>query len=67
MHTQAHAHTHHPPNHDPQVFVTAHQSVEETSKKMFEQLKRRNYVTATNYLETVRAAGHSHPGSSRLI
>ena len=37
-----------------QVFVTAHQSVEATSKKMFAQLKRQNYVTPTNYLETVR-------------
>lgn len=36
------------------VFVTAHQSVEKTSAKMFEQLKRQNYVTPTNYLETVR-------------
>lgn len=36
------------------VFVTAHQSVEATSAKMFAQLKRRNYVTPTNYLETVR-------------
>lgn len=37
-----------------QVFVTAHQSVETTSTKMFQALKRRNYVTPTNYLETVR-------------
>ncbi|KAG1668463.1 hypothetical protein FOA52_005236 [Chlamydomonas sp. UWO 241] len=36
------------------VFVTAHQSVEETSKLMLAQLSRRNYVTPTNYLETVR-------------
>ncbi|MEW5313998.1 MAG: hypothetical protein WDW38_005527 [Sanguina aurantia] len=36
------------------VFVTAHQSVESTSAKMWAQLKRRNYVTPTNYLETVR-------------
>ncbi|GIM07381.1 hypothetical protein Vretimale_11536 [Volvox reticuliferus] len=36
------------------VFVTAHQSVEATSTKMFQALKRRNYVTPTNYLETVR-------------
>jgi hypothetical protein len=36
-----------------QVFVTAHQSVEVTSTKMYAQLKRRNYVTPTNYLETV--------------
>ena len=36
------------------VFVTAHQSVEATSAKMYAQLKRRNYVTPTNYLETVR-------------
>jgi len=36
------------------VFVTAHQSVEVTSKKMLAELKRHNYVTATNYLETVR-------------
>lgn len=38
----------------PQVFVTAHQSVESTSAKMWASLKRRNYVTPTNYLETVR-------------
>jgi dynein heavy chain, axonemal len=37
-----------------QVFVTAHQSVEVMSKKMLQQLKRYNYVTPTNYLETVR-------------
>lgn len=36
------------------VFVTAHQSVEATSKRMLAQLSRRNYVTPTNYLETVR-------------
>lgn len=36
------------------VFVTVHQSVEETSKRMLAQLTRRNYVTPTNYLETVR-------------
>jgi hypothetical protein len=33
--------------------VTAHQSVEVTSAKMYAALKRRNYVTPTNYLETV--------------
>lgn len=36
------------------VFVTAHQSVAEASLLMMEQLKRHNYVTPTNYLETVR-------------
>eukprot|EP00798_Chlamydomonas_sp_ICE-L_P021926 gene21926-28972_t len=36
------------------VFVTAHQSVEVTSKKMLAALKRQTYVTPTNYLETVR-------------
>jgi dynein heavy chain len=36
------------------VFVTVHQSVEETSKRMYAQISRRNYVTPTNYLETVR-------------
>lgn len=35
------------------VFVTAHQSVETTSAKMARALKRKNYVTPTNYLETV--------------
>jgi dynein heavy chain, axonemal len=35
------------------VFVTAHESVRETSEKMFKSLKRRNYVTPTNYLEFV--------------
>jgi hypothetical protein len=42
----------------PQVFVTAHQSVEVTSAKMYAALKRRNYVTPTNYLETVSYYGH---------
>lgn len=37
-----------------QMFVTAHQSVEATSRNMWQTLKRRNYVTPTNYLETVR-------------
>ena len=37
-----------------QVFVTAHQSVEATSRRMLAQLSRQNYVTPTNYLETVR-------------
>lgn len=36
-----------------QMFVTAHQSVEATSLCMYQTLKRRNYVTPTNYLETV--------------
>jgi len=40
--------------HPTQVFVTAHQSVEHTSAKMAAALKRKNYVTPTNYLETVR-------------
>lgn len=35
------------------MFVTAHQSVEATSLRMYQALKRRNYVTPTNYLETV--------------
>ena len=37
-----------------QVFVTAHQSVADISKLMLQELKRHNYVTPTNYLETVR-------------
>ncbi|GMH41208.1 hypothetical protein BSKO_09118 [Bryopsis sp. KO-2023] len=36
------------------VFVTAHQSVSDMSQKMLSELKRHNYVTPTNYLETVR-------------
>ena len=36
------------------VFVTAHQSVADVSKQMLQELKRHNYVTPTNYLETVR-------------
>jgi dynein heavy chain, axonemal len=36
-----------------QVFVTAHESVSDKSKEMFEALKRQNYVTPTNYLEFV--------------
>ena len=36
------------------VFVTAHQSVSDMSRQMLQQLKRHNYVTPTNYLETVR-------------
>jgi hypothetical protein len=36
------------------VFVAAHQAVEDTSKRMWQQVKRRNYVTPTSYLETVR-------------
>lgn len=36
------------------MFVTAHQSVEHASTKMLAALKRANYVTPTNYLETVR-------------
>lgn len=36
-----------------QVFVTAHESVGIKSEKMFEALKRRNYITPTNYLEFV--------------
>lgn len=35
------------------VFVTAHESVTNMSEKMFEALKRQNYVTPTNYLEFV--------------
>ncbi|KAL0040883.1 hypothetical protein WJX79_008591 [Trebouxia sp. C0005] len=37
-----------------QVFVTAHQSVAVVSEQMLQELKRHNYVTPTNYLETVR-------------
>ena len=37
-----------------QVFVTAHQSVADVSEQMLQELKRHNYVTPTNYLETVR-------------
>ncbi|WIA33430.1 hypothetical protein OEZ86_006562 [Tetradesmus obliquus] len=36
------------------MFVTAHQSVEAMSRSMWQSLKRHNYVTPTNYLETVR-------------
>lgn len=36
-----------------QVFVTAHESVSTKSEAMYEALKRRNYVTPTNYLEFV--------------
>lgn len=36
------------------MFVTAHQSVVATSRDMWQTLKRRNYVTPTNYLETIR-------------
>ena len=35
------------------VFVTAHTSVSEASDKMLQSLKRHNYVTPTNYLETL--------------
>jgi hypothetical protein len=35
------------------LFVTAHESVTDISDKMFETLKRQNYVTPTNYLEFV--------------
>ncbi|KAF8058055.1 DHC10 [Scenedesmus sp. PABB004] len=34
------------------MFVTAHQSVESTSRALWASLRRRNYVTPTNYLET---------------
>ncbi|XP_063712783.1 dynein axonemal heavy chain 2-like isoform X4 [Symsagittifera roscoffensis] len=36
-----------------QVFTTMHSSVSDMSKKMFEEMKRYNYVTPTNYLELV--------------
>lgn len=36
------------------MFVTAHQSASDMSGQMLRQLKRHNYVTPTNYLETVR-------------
>lgn len=35
------------------VFVTAHTSVSEASDQMLRSLKRHNYVTPTNYLETL--------------
>ena len=35
------------------VFVTVHQSVVEVSDRMLVEMKRRNYVTPTNYLELV--------------
>jgi len=37
-----------------QMLVAAHQSVEAASNSMWMRLKRRNYVTPTNYLEAVR-------------
>lgn len=37
-----------------QMFVTAHQSVMQVSEQMKEEVRRVNYVTPTNYLETVR-------------
>lgn len=37
------------------MFVTAHQSVEAISREMWTRLRRRNYITPTNYLETVRS------------
>ena len=36
------------------MFVTAHQSVARVSKRMREEVSRINYVTPTNYLETVK-------------
>jgi dynein heavy chain len=36
-----------------QMFVSAHQSVEEQSRRLWLCLKRHVYVTPTNYLETV--------------
>jgi hypothetical protein len=48
MHTHHHTHTCFP-----QVFVAVHQSVERTSAKMATAIKRKTYVTPTNYLETV--------------
>ncbi|CAG9464381.1 unnamed protein product [Pedinophyceae sp. YPF-701] len=36
------------------VFQTAHSSVVQTSARMLAEVKRANYVTPTNYLETVR-------------
>lgn len=42
------------------VFVTAHQSVADVSKQMLQELKRHNYVTPTNYLETVRGYRYGH-------
>ena len=35
------------------MFVTMHMSVVENSKRMLSEMKRHNYVTATNYLELV--------------
>ena len=45
-----------------QVFVTAHQSVADVSKQMLQELKRHNYVTPTNYLETVRGYSYNPAG-----
>ncbi|XP_059156869.1 dynein axonemal heavy chain 2-like isoform X2 [Physella acuta] len=36
-----------------QMFTIMHKSVSEFSSKMFEEMKRHNYVTPTNYLELV--------------
>ena len=36
------------------VFATVHMSVAAASARMFEELKRQNYVTPTNYLELVK-------------
>ena len=48
-----------------QVFVTAHQSVADVSKQMLQELKRHNYVTPTNYLETVR--GYRYIGQTGVL
>ena len=39
--------------------MTAHQSVAVVSEQMLQELKRHNYVTPTNYLETVRGYRYS--------
>ena len=40
-----------------QVFAVVHTSVIDRSARMLEELKRRNYVTPTNYLELVKVTG----------
>ena len=37
-----------------EAFAYTHMSVTEASVKMLEELKRRNYVTPTNYLELAK-------------
>ena len=35
------------------IFVTCHRSVVDMSEKMMAEMKRKNYITPTNYLELV--------------